>query len=332
MKRRDFIVASGSTVLSGLATSQIQRPAIGLDFEISTPDKDPSEVDSLVIEFETLEITPKYLDENETVNVQAKVEVANQTKRSNELQTSVINGRTKNLENSIDSIVVDGLNTSSSISGDVTVSIDHPDIQDSYSQQFYVNGSGILESVVEDFDDQSYSGWTGDTSNWGFTQNPAISGYASTFDGNGANAIYSDSLSNLPTRGDKIQYYTRLSTTDDRTMFYFFLETTGDESEDGYGVFVDSRADNFTLYRFDSGSLTTLDGVSQTPQTDVWYQVLIDDSQSPIVVKIYNNNTQSLVATLSPSSEDNTYSGTDIGLKAVENEFGAGIQYFDEIT
>jgi hypothetical protein len=143
MKRRNFVVASGSTVLSGLATSQIQRPAIGLDFEISTPDKDPSEVDSLVIEFETLEITPKYLDEKEPVNVQAKVEVEDQTKKSNELQTLVKNGQKKDLKNDIDSIVVDGLNVSSTITGDVTVSINHPDMQDSYSRQFYVNGSEI---------------------------------------------------------------------------------------------------------------------------------------------------------------------------------------------
>jgi hypothetical protein len=154
MKRRDFIVASGSTVLSGLATSQIQRPAIGLDFEISTPDKDPSEVDSLVIEFETLEITPKYLDENETVNVQAKVEVNDRVEKSNEVQTSVVNGGTKNLENNIDSIVVDGLNVSSTISGDVTVSIDHPDIQDSYSRNFRMYGSEIPgREVWDDWED-----------------------------------------------------------------------------------------------------------------------------------------------------------------------------------
>jgi hypothetical protein len=182
MKRRDFIVASGSTVLSGLATSQIQRSAMGLDFEISTPNKDPSKVDSLLIEFETLEITPKYLDENDPVSVQAKVEVANQTKKSNEVQTSVVNGESKNLENSIDSLVVDGLNASSTISGDVTVSIDHPDIQNSYSQQFKVNGSEIPESAIhqwkfsdgsgttatdsEDSNDLSLSGptWVSDTS------------------------------------------------------------------------------------------------------------------------------------------------------------------------
>jgi hypothetical protein len=159
MKRRDFIVASGSTVLSGLATSQIQRSAIGLDFEISTPDKDPSKVDSLVIAFEKLEITPKYLDESEPVNVQGKVEVGGRIEKSNEVQTSVVNGGTKNLENDVDSIVLDGLNTSSTISGDVTVSIDHPDIQDSYSRQFYVNGSEIPDSRFYNFESGDSSGW-----------------------------------------------------------------------------------------------------------------------------------------------------------------------------
>jgi hypothetical protein len=157
MKRRKFMIASGSAVLSGVVASRIQRPAVGLDFEISTPDKDPSEVDSLLIEFETLKITPKYIDENEPVNVQAKVEVNGRIDKSNEVQTSVVNGETKNLENSIDSIVVDGLNASSTIYGVVTVSIDHPDIQDSYSRQFYVNSSEISDSVVYHFggDDSS---------------------------------------------------------------------------------------------------------------------------------------------------------------------------------
>lgn len=195
-----------------------------------------------------------------------------------------------------------------------------------------IGGSAIPDSVVEDFDDQSYSGWSGDTSNWGFTQDPAISGYAATFSGNGANALYSDSLPNLPTRGDKIQYYTRLSTGDDRTGLDYFLETTGDGSEEGYGVFIDHRTDAFTLDRLDGGSFTELDSVSQAPQTDVWYRVLIDDSVSPMQVTIYNDDLESEVATLSPNSADDTYSGSNIGLKTVESEFGAGTQYFDEIT
>jgi hypothetical protein len=187
MKRRDFILASGSTVLSGLVASGIQRPAIGLDFEISTPDKDPSKVDSLVIDFETLEITPRYLDEKEPVSVQAKVELNGRIEKSNEVQTSVVNGESKNLENNINSIVVDGLNASSTISGDVTVSIDHPDIQDSYSRQFEVNGSEIPDSGVSrwEFDDSTDT--TTATDSWD-TNNGTINGatYTNGYQGSGA--------------------------------------------------------------------------------------------------------------------------------------------------
>jgi hypothetical protein len=157
MKRRNFILASGSTVLSGMIASRIQRPAIGLNFEISTPDKDPSKVDSLVIEFETLEITPKYLDEKEPVSVQAKVEVAGRVKKSDKVQASIVNGESKELESSIDSIVIDGLNASSTISGEVTVSIDHSDVQDSYSRQFNITGSGIPDSVVVQYDASNFT-------------------------------------------------------------------------------------------------------------------------------------------------------------------------------
>jgi len=188
------------------------------------------------------------------------------------------------------------------------------------------------DNVIEDFDDESYSGWSGDTSNWGFSSSTSISGSAATFDGNGANKLFSDSLPNLPTRGDKIQYYTRLSTGDDRTEFNFFLDATGDESEDGYAIFVDHRGDAFLLVRLDGGSSTELDSVAQAPQTDVWYRVLIDDSVSPMEVSIFNDGSGSKVATLSPSSSDDTYTGSDIGIGAVESEFGAGTQYFDEIT
>jgi hypothetical protein len=154
MRRRNFILTSGSAVLSGLVASGIQRPAIGLNFEISTPNKDPSKVDSLMIEFETLEITPKYIDEKEPVSVQAKVEVAGRVKKSNEVQASIVNGELKELESSIDSIVIDGLNVSESISGEVTVSIDHPDVQDSYSRNFRMYGSEIpSREVWDDWED-----------------------------------------------------------------------------------------------------------------------------------------------------------------------------------
>lgn len=148
MNRRNFILASGSTVLSGLATSNLRRPAVGLNFEISKPDKDPSEVDSLLIDFETLEITPQYLNESHPITVQCKVEVANQTEKSNKIQTSIINGYKKSLESDINKIIVDGINTSNSINGTVTVTVDHPNIKESYSQTFGIASDDLADTVA----------------------------------------------------------------------------------------------------------------------------------------------------------------------------------------
>lgn len=138
MERRDFVIASGSTILSGLITSHLSRSAVGLNFEVSAPNKDPSEVDSLLVGFETLEVTPRYLDESDPISVQAKLEVAGRTDKTSEFQASVENGKTVELKNRIDTMVVEGIDKSTFIRGDVTVMIDHPNVQDSYSQSFKV--------------------------------------------------------------------------------------------------------------------------------------------------------------------------------------------------
>jgi hypothetical protein len=148
MRRRDFVLTSGSAILTGLATSNLHKPAVGINFELSTSDKDPSKVRSILVDFETLEITPQYLNENKNMNVQAKLEVGNQTKTSDELQTSVKNGTTKQLENDIDPIAIDGINTDNSIRGTVTVLIDHPNIKDKYAKTFTFASGNIPDSTL----------------------------------------------------------------------------------------------------------------------------------------------------------------------------------------
>lgn len=76
MERRRFLVASGSTILAGTALNSLQRPAVGLDFEISTvPNRKPSDVDSILIEFTNLEITPSYLDDSEDLGIKIELDI-----------------------------------------------------------------------------------------------------------------------------------------------------------------------------------------------------------------------------------------------------------------
>lgn len=64
MKRREFLLASGSAILTGTAIGSLQRPALGLEFEISAvPSKKPMNIDSILIEFTNFDMTPTYLDE-----------------------------------------------------------------------------------------------------------------------------------------------------------------------------------------------------------------------------------------------------------------------------
>jgi hypothetical protein len=144
MKRRKFLLTSGSTILTGFALGSLQRPAVGVDFELANiPDENPEDVNSILVGFDKLEITPQYLSETEKMTIQADVDVETQTKQSNEFQMSFKNGETIDIKNNLDPILIDGINTENLISGKVTVSVDHPDIQDSYSRKFNISGKKV---------------------------------------------------------------------------------------------------------------------------------------------------------------------------------------------
>jgi hypothetical protein len=64
MNRRKLLLTSGGAIFTGISIGSLQIPVIGINFEISGPqNKDPSKVDSIMLEFDKLELTPKYLDE-----------------------------------------------------------------------------------------------------------------------------------------------------------------------------------------------------------------------------------------------------------------------------
>jgi hypothetical protein len=66
MKRREFLAGSGSTILIGSSlNSWYNRPAIGTSVEISGKNinRSPSEISSVHISFDTLEIIPLYISE-----------------------------------------------------------------------------------------------------------------------------------------------------------------------------------------------------------------------------------------------------------------------------
>lgn len=178
MNRRDFIIASGTSVLTGrIGISQIHRPAIGIDFRIETTKKEPKKFDSLLLDFDKLEITPRYLDESENITVQAELDVDNyQPKTSDKLNFSVENGKTEQLSKEIDPVLVEGIDTDSSIYGTVTVSVVHPDIDDSYSRRFNVTDTS-LSTLVDSYEDGNLSEYNIESDgSWSITSNEPIDG------------------------------------------------------------------------------------------------------------------------------------------------------------
>jgi hypothetical protein len=75
MKRRNFTIASGSAIISGLSTINLQRSATGLKFQLSKSsiNVDPSTVNSITLQFDTFKITPRYLDEEKSLSITVRV-------------------------------------------------------------------------------------------------------------------------------------------------------------------------------------------------------------------------------------------------------------------
>jgi hypothetical protein len=336
LKRRNFILASGSTVLSGIVTSRIQRPAIGLNFEISTPDKNPSEVNSLVIDFETLQITPQYIDERESISVQAEVEVAGSTKQSNRFQTSVENGETKELKDRIDALVVDGLNVSRTISGNVTISIDHPDIQDSYARQFNITSSGISESVVDNFEQILYEAenrnvedvYGGDITGWSRQQSTVFEGdYALESPSDGTNRHIADT-DQLPTikQGDTVSYRVYNQNVGDIQITFGNQNETGYGSYSNYTIKYDPAFPAFALKRYDNGSRTVLDNdLSTSLPSDEWVEIVVDWGADGLITATIYDESKSQVTTVSKT--DGTYISGGIGYRYQTD----GPHFIDEV-
>lgn len=156
MKRRKFLVSSGSAVLSGLG-SVSQRPSVAFDFSLAgVPTKDPSEIDSIAIGFDRFELTPRYVDENEKATVTISLDVSGHNKISNTTQVGLTNGELTSLSDIGDAtpIVRDNISTTDDLlSGDIIVEIDHPSVTDEFRQSFTISSSDIVvQSIVAEED------------------------------------------------------------------------------------------------------------------------------------------------------------------------------------
>jgi hypothetical protein len=151
MRRRNFLLASGSTILTGGVTGILNKPSIGVEFDISgTPTEDPSNVRSIFISFDTLSIEPRYIDTKESARVEVLLEVDDHGVDSKDSFITLRNGQEKDISAEFDPLVVDGINANnqSYISGTVSVEIDHPSIKDTYDRRFNINDNLIPSSTL----------------------------------------------------------------------------------------------------------------------------------------------------------------------------------------
>jgi hypothetical protein len=216
MNRRDFVVASGTGFLTGgLGLSQTNRPAVGVEFKINTPNRKPNNVDNLLIDIDKLEITPSHLDESENMSVQAELDVDNyQLESSDKLNISVTNGRTEKLSKKIDPLLVEGIDTESSIYGTITVNVVHPDIRDAYTQRFNITSNDVPSIVVDRFEDgniNEYSVSANGSYSLDTTTNTVQEGnYATAFQQSSSVKVFSeqsDGLNYYPQQGDVVEWY-----------------------------------------------------------------------------------------------------------------------------
>lgn len=158
MKRRNFVVASGSTLLSGITASHASQPSLGLDFQLSASNTrtDPSSVDKIIVNFDSIQITPRYLDESQEMNITVRAEFESgglEEKTANDIPYQ--NGEKTKLTQILQSedisqlLIQDGFDSTKSVlTGYITITVNHPDIiQNSYRKRFTVSNT-IPDSLL----------------------------------------------------------------------------------------------------------------------------------------------------------------------------------------
>jgi hypothetical protein len=278
MKRRNFIVASGSTVFSSLVHSGFQRPVIGLDFEISDSaiNSDPSTVNSFLINFDRLKITPQYLNDDQdiTITVILKIEGEDISKKK-ATGVSFRNGETITSEKiysrsgtDISSVLGDGFSTNKSfLTGDVEIIIEHQDIsKKSYNESFTVTNSRIQSIGFESGD---FTGWSGELSEWSIVSSPVYEGsFAARSTGDTDTAIFYEDF--LTRQGDIIS--TRVyGDGNNKGSGLLFGVQDGSTTNDNFSGYAATRQgaggnNSIGLYRYDNGSRNFLDGTSNSPR------------------------------------------------------------------
>lgn len=152
MKRRGFFLASASMLSSGSVLSVNREPVVGVEFELSTiPERDPSNINSVMVDFSGFKLTPRYIDYSESLSVEIVINIDGNSKTVSE-DVSLARGEIVNKEDISSQlpIRVDGVETSEkSINVNIEVNVSNSSIgTETYNQSFTITDNPIMNGLV----------------------------------------------------------------------------------------------------------------------------------------------------------------------------------------
>lgn len=151
MERRSFLSFVSSAVISASTVMREGNSAMGLEFEVTgVPQKKPSEVESVTIQFEKLQLTPSYIDESEAVEITVTLELDSYKSTQRTDTVKIKNGESNPVQSdNINPITIDDLSIptdESVLQGTLKIKLEHPDITETYNQEFAITAAEFIEA------------------------------------------------------------------------------------------------------------------------------------------------------------------------------------------
>lgn len=290
MKRREFGLLAGSTVLSSATIGSSVKSSVAVDFKISqVPKEDPKNVDSLILEFSQLDLVPQYLDDQSSLDVSATVTLEGIESKHKTVSVGFDNGSKISIDDiqsenggfglfKFSDITTDG----SVIKGIVEIGVSNKEIDRNYRQIFYVSAADVFHDT---FEDQDLSEWTVD-----YDLNSSIS--------SSYNASKNGSYSLVPATQDfdRASSYSVLLYQDGFSVqppFVEFSYITTDTSGGGLGMALYNDSGDIILYMGSTNGQVGMNAGSGSEQItgsesySTWNRVRAEFSWSSNDVTVY---------------------------------------------
>ena len=173
-------------------------------------------------------------------------------------------------------------------------------------------------TVVEDFERSSplneYGGSTGQFSTTGSAYEGSQALENASGDFGGVNST--SGLDTYPERGDEVHAYFNNASGDNFVTFNLFSQAEVD-NPDRYSVGISGVSGDFTLWKTEDGSIDTLDSSAPSSTTSGWYRVEITTDSSTISADLYDDSSDTHLASVSAS--DSAFSSGGIGFRSAGN-------------